>query len=192
LLTVPHDAMVIPADWSSDSSTILAGCRLKPTDNLGTCLLPVDGRGIRLLSYEDGADLVQHRFSPDQRWISFSVISLRDRSEATVHVMPVEGGPRIQVTDSGWYDDKPRWAPDGRTLYFISNRGGRSNVWGRRFDPVLGRPTGAPFRVTSFDQSSRTLISDVGQLSMVISSSKIFLPMHEASGHLWMLDQVDK
>jgi hypothetical protein len=106
--------------------------------------------------------------------------------------MPAEGGPRVPLTDAGWYDDKPRWSPDGRTLYFVSNRGGRSDVWGRRFDPALGQPTGELFRVTSFDQSPRTLISDVGQLSMVISAKKIFLPMHEASGHLWVLDQVDR
>jgi Tol biopolymer transport system component len=192
LLTVPLDATVIPADWSSDSSTILAGCRLKPTDAIGTCLLPVDGRAIRRVAYEDDVDLVQQRFSPDQRWISFSVISRRDPTEASVYVMQVEGGPRVPVTNSAWYDDKPRWAPDGRALYFISNRGGRSDVWGRRFDPVLGLPTGEPFRVTFFDQGPRTLISDVGQLSMVISSKKIFLPMHEASGHLWILEQVDR
>ena len=192
LLAVPAEASVIPADWSSDSSTILAGCRLKPTDAVGTCLLPLDGRALRRVAYEENVDLVQHRFSPDQRWISFSVISLRDRTEARVYVMPVDGGPRIPVTDAGWYDDKPRWAPDGRTLYFVSNRGGRSDVWGRRFDPLRGQPTGDLFRVTSFDQSSRTLISDVGQLSMVVSTRKIFLPMHEATGHVWMLDQVDK
>ncbi len=192
LLAVPENATVIPADWSRDSSTILAGCRLKPADGIGTCLLPVDGRAMRRVAYEDGVDLVQHRFSPDQRWISFAVISLRDRTEARVYVMPAEGGPRIPVTDSGWYDDKPRWAPDGRTLYFVSNRGGRSDVWGRRFDPVRGLPTGELFRVTSFDQGPRTLTSDVGQLSMVISSRKIFLPMHEASGHLWILEQIDR
>ena len=192
LLRLPEDASVIPADWSSDSSTILAGCKLKPSDTIGTCLLPVDGRGLRRLAYEDDVDLVQHRFSPDERWISFSVISRRDRSEARVYVMPAEGGPRIPVTGGGWYDDKPRWAPDGRALYFVSNRGGRSDVWGRRFDPARGVPTGDIFRVTSFDRTPRTLISDVGQLSMVISSRKIFLPMYEATGHLWMLEQIDR
>ena len=31
--------------------------------------------------------------------------------------------------------DKPRWAPDGRTLYFLTSRGGFYNLAGIRFDP---------------------------------------------------------
>jgi Tol biopolymer transport system component/DNA-binding winged helix-turn-helix (wHTH) protein len=191
-LDVPDDAVIIPADWSADATTILAGCRLKPSESMGTCLVPVDGRGVRQLRHDERLDSVQHRFSPDEQWISLSEISLTDRSVAKVVVMPVSGGGPIPITDGAWYDDKPRWAPDGRTLYFVSNRGGRPDVWGRRFDSTAGRPVGDVFRVTAFDRGARTLASDVTQLAMVLARDRIFLPMQEATGHLWVLDQIDR
>ena len=35
----------------------------------------------------------------------------------------------IQVTKNGSWDDRPAWDPDGRSLYFRSNRGGRWAIW---------------------------------------------------------------
>ena len=53
-------------------------------------------------------------------------------------------------------DSSPRWAPDGRTLYFLSNRGGSSQVW--RLDlPGLAalRVTDYPLDIGSFRVSPR-------------------------------------
>ena len=80
----------------------------------------------------------------------------------------------------------------GRTVYFISNRDGRSDVWGRRFDPGTGQPVGSLFRVTSFSDTSRTLTPCLGQLEMSIAAKRIFLPMFEATGQIWILDRVDR
>jgi WD40 repeat protein len=49
------------------------------------------------------------------------------------------------------WDDKPRWSPDGRTIYFLSGRGGFFNVWGIHFDPDAGEPVGQPFQVSKFE-----------------------------------------
>jgi hypothetical protein len=46
--------------------------------------------------------------------------------------------------DDTWFDDKPRWGPNGRMLYFVSNRTGVASVWGRRFDSSTGTPIGDP------------------------------------------------
>jgi Tol biopolymer transport system component len=35
----------------------------------------------------------------------------------------------IQVTTNGSVDDSPMWGPDGRTIYFRSNRGGAWGIW---------------------------------------------------------------
>src|SRR5262249_21717480 len=137
-------------------------------------------------------DMMQQRFAPNQRWISFNAVAASDRSISTIYVMPAVGGLWTPITDGAWYDDKPRWAPDGQTIFFISNRDGRSDVWGRRFDPVRGQPVGSLFRVPSFSDPSRTLTPYIGQLEMSISAKRIFLPMYEATGQIWILDRVDK
>ncbi|MCC7009637.1 MAG: PD40 domain-containing protein [Acidobacteria bacterium] len=193
LLDVPVDTTMVPGDWQADGRALLGGCRLPAQPAMGTCVMPVDGGEARQLAYDPRADLVQHRFSPDQRWISFAAIPLNDRSVSTVYVMPARSGASwTPLTDGQSYDDKPRWAPDGRTLYFVSNRGGRPDVWGRRFDPETGEPESGVFRVTSFDRGPRILPTFLRQLGMVISTNHLFLPMYEATGHLWVLDGVDR
>lgn len=43
--------------------------------------------------------------------------------------------PRFErLTDGGARDSWPLWAPDGRGLYFVSDRGGPQNVWFRPLD----------------------------------------------------------
>jgi hypothetical protein len=42
---------------------------------------------------------------------------------------------------------RPRWSPDGHTLYFISNHmTAFFKVWGMRFDPVDSKATSESFR----------------------------------------------
>ena len=195
LVTTPSAGSINPTDWSADGTSLLAGCRPQPGEGSGICLLSIhdDAGGppaIKVLSASDRFGLFQMRFSPDQRWISF-IAARRDRGIATVHVMPAAGGPWTTITDGAWYDDKPRWAPDGRTLYFVSNRSGRAGVWGRRFDTSSGQPVGEAFLVTAFERTRQIPTPNFGQLDIVVSSTQIFVPMHEASGQLWILDQVD-
>ena len=56
-----------------------------------------------------------------------------------------EGSPARfeRLTDGQARDSWPMWAPDGRGLFFVSDRGGPQNVWFRPLD-------GAPRAVTSF------------------------------------------
>ena len=109
-----------------------------------------------------------------------------------MYVMPAQGGSWTAITDGDWYDDKPRWAPDGRTIYFISNRDGRPEVWGRRFDQASGQPAGSPFRVTNFQGSRQALSPYLSQMDMVVTAQRIFLPIYEASGQVWVLEDVDR
>ena len=95
------------------------------------------------------------------------------------------------MTDGAAFEDKPRWGPDGRVLYYVSNRGGVRNVWGRRFDNTNGTAVGEPFPVTSF-RSPQFLISPQSvQMDIVVTSTHLLLPMSESHGDIWMLDHVD-
>ena len=69
------------------------------------------------------------RFSSDQRWISFMAVDDARRDVSTIDVMPATGGKWVAVTDGTSYDDKPRWSPDGKVLYFLSARDGALNLW---------------------------------------------------------------
>ena len=45
----------------------------------------------------------------------------------------------IRIAGGDFWADQPRWAPDGKTLYFVSNkRSSLVNLWGIRFDSPRG------------------------------------------------------
>jgi hypothetical protein len=82
--------------------------------------------------------------------------------------------------------------PDGRILYFVSNRSGVTNVWGRRFDNSTGTQMGEPFPVTSFRSAQFQLTPRTVQMDIAVTATHLLLPMNESRSEIWMLDQVDR
>jgi eukaryotic-like serine/threonine-protein kinase len=54
------------------------------------------------------------------------------------------GGEPVLVTDDVAVDWAPTWSPDGRHLYFASDRGGTMGLWRIGVDESSGRSRGAP------------------------------------------------
>jgi len=107
-------------------------------------------------------------------------------------VIPATGGSWIRITDGKRWDDKPRWSPDGNTIYFVSRRGGFFNVWGIQFDPAKGRAIGEPFRVTEFEKPSLKVPETISLVAFSINQDKLVLTMEEVSGSIWVMDNVDQ
>ena len=182
-------------DWSADGARILVGfMRGTPVRRLiGT--LPVSAAPhaeaqMRVVTSHPDENLYQARFSPDDRWISFCTAKMNQAGISTIYVVPAGGGEWTRLTEGRHFDDKPRWAPDGRTLYFISNRTGFFNVWGIRFEPVTGQPVGEPFRVTPFDSPSQMILEDVRTMELALATNRLVLPLMEVTGNLWILENV--
>ncbi len=83
----------------------------------------------RNYSYSDGD--ISYEWSPDSRWLAFTYVARR-RWLGDVGVADVETGKIIDVTDSGYEEGSPHWSPDGRALFFASDRFGRRahGSWG--------------------------------------------------------------
>jgi Tol biopolymer transport system component/DNA-binding winged helix-turn-helix (wHTH) protein len=195
VLTAPGRVEMQASDWSNDGQTILGACRFSASDRYATCVVPLSAAGdggVRVLASDPKRNLFNQRFSPNQRWIAFLAHDLTYASTSTVYVIPVAGGRWTAVTDGAWFDDKPRWGPDGRTLYFVSNRNGVANVWGRRFDEATGMPVGDPFPVTSFRSAQFELTPRTVQMDIAVTGTQLLLPMSEARSEIWMLDQADR
>jgi len=67
------------------------------------------------------------------------------------HVWTVraDGSEPVPATEGVARDWNPAWSPDGRYLYFVSDRGGSMNLWRERIDERSGRPLADPEPVTS-------------------------------------------
>jgi dipeptidyl aminopeptidase/acylaminoacyl peptidase len=134
-------------------------------------------------------DLFQSRFSPDGRWIVFEAFKASSL-ESRLYVTLASGGPRAQLTDGKHWADKPRWSPDGRTIYFVSRRGGVFNVWGMPFDPARGKPRGESFPVTAFESPGPMIPRQIPEVGFSVTQNKLVLTMEENSGSIWLLDNV--
>ena len=147
---------------------------------------------MHLIAADADRSLYAAAYSPDGRWVSF--IAAPDLSRSTVFISPSTGGPWAAVTDAAdhSFKDLPRWSPDGRTLYFLSNRTGFWNLWGRRIDSDAGTPLGEAFQISRFDSSVRMVGPDVSALQIAITRDHLILPITQASGAIWVLENIDQ
>ncbi|GAB4239621.1 MAG: S9 family peptidase [Acidobacteriota bacterium] len=99
---------------------------------------PVEGAAVAAAHPFTANDLVMLdrvsdlQLSPDGRWLACTVRSTdleanRGRTDLWL-VDPVDGSTQ-RLTTHPENDSSPRWAPDGRTVYFVSSRSGSRQVW---------------------------------------------------------------
>jgi Tol biopolymer transport system component len=188
---------MLVSDWSPDGKQLLVA--QETSDHLSqVSTLPVipvaNSQPLpRKIAAFDDHYLWEPQFSPDGRWVVFIAQSTRlERMESAIYVTPATGGPLIRITEGKFWDDKPRWAPDGKTLYFLSREGGFYDVWGIRFDSVDGMAIGVRFRLTSFDSPSLMVPNDIGPDDLSLNQNKLVLNLSEASGSIWVLNDVDR
>jgi dipeptidyl aminopeptidase/acylaminoacyl peptidase len=105
-------------------------------------VVPASGGAPRKIVDGDG---VQPSFSPSGEHI---VYWSNNGGQRDIFVTPARGGKTIAVTSDAAIDWSPVWSPDGRFIYFASDRGGAMNVWRVAVD-ADGTPTSPLEPVTS-------------------------------------------
>jgi serine/threonine protein kinase/Tol biopolymer transport system component len=184
-------------DWSADGEWILGSSDRQTPGRTAICLFPISAAPqaetqMRVVTSNPEYDLWQGHFSPDGRWITFEALQATETGVSTIYVVPAAGGEWTRITEGKYWDDKPRWSPDGRTIYFVSGRSGFFNVWGMRFDPTSGKPVGEAFRVTAFESPAQMMSPRLVQLiDISLATDRLVLPITEVSGSIWILENVD-
>jgi len=145
--------------WSPDGAQILVGTEKIPqpsTRPTKSQLWSIDLKSGQRQRISEG-DALQPTFSPHQQRIAFW--SRPDRYGQREHIwtVPAAGGEPVAVTDGSSTDLNPVWSPDGKYLYFSSNRGGSSNIWRIVIDEETGKTSGAAEAVTSIGATTSIL-----------------------------------
>jgi Tol biopolymer transport system component/DNA-binding winged helix-turn-helix (wHTH) protein len=179
-------------DWSPDGKWLL-------TTGEGIWVVPVaaaphaETAAQKITSPDPAHELNQPQFSPDSRWIVFeAVANSPTMAESALFVVPAAGGAWRRITDGKHWDDKPRWSPDGKTIYFLSGRGGFFNVWGIRFDPIIGKTVGESFQLSKFESARLMVPRFIPPVGLSLTQDKLVLTMVEESGGIWLLENVDR
>ncbi len=91
-------------------------------------------------------DAVDPSYSPSGTRVVYwaAITGIRD-----IWTVPAVGGEPQSVTADTHTDWNPFFSTDGRTLYFISDRSGRPNLWRVPIDEASGRVLASPSPVTS-------------------------------------------
>ncbi len=71
-----------------------------------------------------------HGWSPDGRWLAYCAPrKFGDAQNFDLYRIAVEGGAEQRLTTHAGYDDGPDYSPDGRWIYFNSDRSGSWDIW---------------------------------------------------------------
>ncbi len=88
-------------------------------------------------------DAVQPSWSPHGQRIAYWGLPDRGTQRDLWTIAP-EGGQPVRVTNDPAIDWSPAWSPNGRYLYFSSDRSGGFNLWRVAIDEASGRTAGEP------------------------------------------------
>ena len=97
-------------------------------------------------------------WSPDGTRVAF--VAWRTGGWRDILIAPVDGGPAEEITHDRALDDNPRFSPDGRYLYFTSDRTGITNLYAREL------ATGATWQVTN-------VVGGVGEVAIAPDNQRL-------------------
>ena len=151
--------------WSADGTQLVVATQPVSQGNFH----PTADSELWVVDVESGdsfqiaaGDAMQPDWSPKGHRVAFwSIGGYGDQPEGQRDIWTVraDGSDPVSVTDDFHVDWSPVWSPDGRHLYFSSDRGGSMNLWRVPIDEETGRILADPEPITSGGSGFRHSLS---------------------------------
>ena len=149
--------------WSPDGKRIAYSTGIGPN----ITIVPVDGGPATQLT--GVRDVYSLSWSPDGTRLAgvsenpvfvFGSAYFGNELASSIWVVPVNGDPAVRVTADQHLNTSPAWGPEGRHLFWVSDRGGSRDVYRIRVN-ASGAPEGEAERLTTgADAHTITLSAD--------------------------------
>jgi len=172
---------VTSADWSPDGERIA----FARGDSLH--VIDLSSAEIRSLGAAGGPELHSCTWSPTGEAVAcvlgnvgYAYIGsiFGNLAPSRIVLFPARGGGPEVLTRGDFTDQSPAWGPDGRALYFVSNRQGPRDIYGVRIEN--GHPVGGEPRRVTLGLQAHTI-------SFARGGSKIAYSVLQARANIWSL-----
>ncbi len=191
LVELPPDfSAVVGFAWSPDGQAIAYAVAPRGSGASSLYVQPVDGGDAALVaSLETSPSRGIHspRWSPDGTWIAyvlantgfvFSGNAFGNVGPSSVWVVRSDGGEPIQITDPAALNTSPAWTADGRSLLFVSSRGGGRDIYQITLDDSR-KPVGRPTRLTTGLQAHT--------ISLSVDGSRLAYSTYTPRANVWSI-----
>ncbi len=120
-----------------------------------------ESRRLSLLESPSNNAVVDLSWSPDGQWLTYTRALSDFSATSELWLTRVSDGDSFRLTDGTTRETSPTWSPNADAIYFVSTRGGASDLWRFRLR-TNGRPAGPPQRVTAGLEVVRAVASSNG------------------------------
>lgn len=107
------------------------------------CVMDLASKSVKELRHEPVTNYRNGNFtmvwSPDSRWIAVEMSNPLHEPYDDIAIVNASDGKIVHITESGYFDQSPRWSADGKALLFASERYGMRNhaSWGSQYDVMM-------------------------------------------------------
>lgn len=148
--------------WSPDGKEIVVSTNGQDLPNLRNAV----SSSLWIVNVESGekrklieSDAMQPAWSPDGKKIAYWFMQPQG-GRRDIAVVPASGGSDSEpviISKDGTINWNPVWSPDGKFLYFVSDRKGNMNFWRVAVDQLSGAAVGEPEAIGMPSKYSRHL-----------------------------------
>ncbi|NTV80941.1 MAG: protein kinase, partial [Candidatus Aminicenantes bacterium] len=146
--------------------------------------------GKRTLVLASQQDIVQGAgLSPDGKWIAWHAGGPDGR--AAIRIDPAEmpaGGKKetVTVAEAGYILGAPAWSPNGRYLYYLSEKNGRCALFVRELDPQTKKPVAEERQVFIPPDGRLWMNLPKGNFAVGVAKDRIIFAATEVSGNIYV------
>ncbi len=155
------------ARWSPDGKQIVYALGQAGQPSLE--ILTLGTGASRKLPLQQGPinnTVIDISWSPDGQWLAYARAISDISATSEVCLTRLSDGRSFQLTDGATRDVSPTWSADSRVLWFVSTRGGTSDLWTYTLGPK-DPPKGTPQQVTTgFEVLRAALFADGRRLAI--------------------------
>jgi hypothetical protein len=130
--------------------------------------------------------LLDADLSWDDTWLTLR--TGEEGGTTVAYVVPLRDPPAprdewIEIAGRGEWVAHPRWAADGRLVYYLSDRDDFACVWARSLDPATRRPLGEPKLVVhAHSAAMKMLVIQRAVWSLAVARDRLVFNAAAASG----------